>query len=85
MGFVHEVVPGAELAAAGEAMIDQLLIGGPMAQAAAKEMVLRCAEAPIGDEIEEWTSRRIAEVRASDEGKEGASAFLEKRKPRWAP
>ncbi len=85
MGFVHKVVPGAELAAAGEAMIDQLLVGGPMAQAAAKEMVFRCAETPIGDEIEEWTSRRIAEVRATDEGKEGASAFLEKRKPRWAP
>ena len=26
---------------------------------------------------------RIAEVRATDEGKEGASAFLEKRKPAW--
>jgi methylglutaconyl-CoA hydratase len=85
MGFVHKVVPGGELATAGNAMIDQLLVGGPMAQAAAKEMVFRCAESPIGDEIEEWTSRRIAEVRATDEGKEGASAFLEKRKPRWAP
>ena len=85
MGFVHQAVPRAELAAAGEAMINQLLIGGPMAQAAAKEMVYRCAETDVGDEIEEWTSRRIAEVRATDEGKEGASAFLEKRKPRWAP
>lgn len=85
MGFVHQVVPRAGLADAGEAMVNQLLIGGPMAQAAAKQMVYRCAESPIGDEIEEWTSRRIAEVRATDEGKEGAQAFLDKRKPRWAP
>lgn len=85
IGFVHEVVPGAALADRGEAMVEQLLLGGPGAQAAAKDMVHRVAEAPVGDEIEAWTSRRIAEVRATDEGKEGASAFLEKRKPRWAP
>jgi methylglutaconyl-CoA hydratase len=29
------------------------------------------------------TARRIAAVRASDEGKEGVAAFLEKRKPNW--
>lgn len=83
IGFVHEIVPRSELADAGEDMVEQLLIGGPGAQAAAKEMVFRCAEETIGDVLEEWTSRRIAEVRATDEGKEGASAFLEKRKPAW--
>ena len=29
------------------------------------------------------TSRRIAEIRATPEGQEGLSAFLEKRQPAW--
>jgi methylglutaconyl-CoA hydratase len=29
------------------------------------------------------TVERIAEIRASDEGREGVKAFLEKRKPNW--
>ena len=39
---------------------------------------------PIDSHIRADTSRRIAERRASDEAKEGLSAFLEKRKPKWA-
>jgi methylglutaconyl-CoA hydratase len=31
----------------------------------------------------EFTARMIAEIRASEEGQEGMSAFLEKRKPNW--
>jgi 1,4-dihydroxy-2-naphthoyl-CoA synthase len=31
------------------------------------------------------TVRTIAERRASDEAKEGLTAFLEKRPPSWAP
>jgi methylglutaconyl-CoA hydratase len=39
---------------------------------------------PIDAGLRAETSRRIAERRASDEAKEGLSAFLQKRKPRWA-
>jgi len=31
----------------------------------------------------DYTAETIAARRASDEGREGMSAFLEKRKPRW--
>ena len=34
-------------------------------------------------EVEEDCARRIAAIRAGDEGKEGVAAFLEKRKPSW--
>jgi methylglutaconyl-CoA hydratase len=29
------------------------------------------------------TARRIADIRASDEGREGVQAFLNKREPAW--
>jgi methylglutaconyl-CoA hydratase len=44
----------------------------------AKRIVL---ERPDGPE----TAQRIAERRTSDEGQEGLRAFLERRRPSWAP
>lgn len=35
------------------------------------------------DEVQRLTTRRIAELRVSDEGQEGLNAFLDKRKPNW--
>jgi methylglutaconyl-CoA hydratase len=38
----------------------------------------------VTEALREETASRIAAIRASEEGKEGLSAFLEKRKPVWA-
>jgi methylglutaconyl-CoA hydratase len=38
---------------------------------------------PIDDLLKADTARRIAEIRASPEGREGIASFLEKRKPAW--
>ena len=38
---------------------------------------------PIDDALVADTAERIAAVRASDDGREGVRAFLDKRKPRW--
>jgi methylglutaconyl-CoA hydratase len=38
---------------------------------------------PITDGLRADTARRIADIRASDEGKEGVAAFLQKRDPAW--
>jgi len=35
------------------------------------------------EEFIDYTSRLIAELRASKEGQEGMASFLEKRKPNW--
>jgi methylglutaconyl-CoA hydratase len=83
LGLVQEVVPQAELAAARDKMIDQLLKGGPLAQRAAKDLIAHVAGAPIDAALIRDTARRIADQRASDEGREGVAAFLEKRKPNW--
>lgn len=83
LGLVHEVVAQTELAAARDRMIGHLLKGGPLAQRAAKDLIARVAGAPIDAALMQDTARRIADQRASDEGKEGVAAFLEKRKPNW--
>jgi methylglutaconyl-CoA hydratase len=60
-----------------------LLAGGPHAQAAAKDLIRAVAGQPIDDARVEDTARRIAQIRAMPEAKEGLSAFLEKRPPNW--
>ena len=74
IGLVHEVA--ADLDAAVERVLGELLGAGPEAIRAAKLLV---RDRPDGPE----TARRIAERRASTEGQEGLRAFLEKRPPRW--
>ena len=37
----------------------------------------------VTDALRAETARRIADIRASSEGREGVSSFLEKRKPQW--
>lgn len=85
IGLVHEVVPMGELDVAVEKEIDLLLQGGPKAQAAAKHLVRQVCHADIDTEnhLKQTTAELIAQMRVSDEGQEGLSAFLEKRKPRW--
>ena len=39
--------------------------------------------APITEALRADTARRIADIRASDEGKEGVQSFLNKRDPNW--
>ncbi len=84
LGLVQEVVAPEELEAAGRRVLEALLAGGPEAQAAAKRLVRDMAGRPIDDALVEETAKRIAEVRAGDEAREGISAFLEKRRPSFA-
>jgi methylglutaconyl-CoA hydratase len=83
LGLVHEVVPKADLAAAGEKLVSVLIENGPKAMAGSKRLIADVAFHPISDALVGLTARRIAETRASPEGKEGVASFLEKRKPSW--
>lgn len=86
IGLVHEVVPTNELDTAVKKEIDLLLQGGPEAQAAAKHLVRQVCHADTDAEnhLKQTTAKLIAQMRVSEEGQEGLSAFLEKRKPRWS-
>ncbi len=85
MGLVHYTVEDEN---AMEAMLEYLVKlafqTAPGAVAAAKELVDDVADRPITEDLIHMTAKRIAAMRASDEGKEGLTAFLEKRKPSWA-
>ncbi|MCW8835090.1 MAG: enoyl-CoA hydratase/isomerase family protein [Rhodospirillales bacterium] len=83
IGLVHKVVPAAELMTEGKRIVQSLLKNGPLAMAEAKDLIFTVADRPLDDELVEDTARRIARVRASNEGREGITAFLEKRKPEW--
>ena len=83
LGLVHEIVDHDELDIRLDDMITTLLESGPAAQAAAKDLILDIAGKAVDPSLIENTARRIAKVRASDEGREGLNAFLQKRKPGW--
>ena len=76
IGLVHEVTSDLEVALAR--LLGELRTAGPRAVRHAKRLVL---DRPDGPE----TARLIAERRTSDEGQEGLRAFLERRRPAWAP
>jgi len=83
LGLVHRVVPDAGLGEAVRETVNALLAGGPAAHRRVKELVRRVA--PDDDAIDAYAAALIAQVRASDEGREGVAAFLEKRSARWVP
>ena len=82
LGLVHDVVPGHMLDAAVDRLVGKLADNGPRAVAGAKALV-HGVTTRASAEIPDFTARMIADARASDEGREGVSAFLEKRPPAW--
>lgn len=83
MGLVHEVVAADALDARVDALIALLRIAGPVAQFECKALIRGVAHRTLDEALIEATAKHIAAVRASDEGREGVAAFLEKRKPAW--
>jgi methylglutaconyl-CoA hydratase len=85
LGLAHELAEPEQLDARVQQVIEALLAGGPRAQGEAGRLVRDLAGAPLDDQLVEATARRIAELRATPEAREGLGAFLEKRPPGWAP
>ena len=83
IGLVHAVVPGAELDAAVDRYVAELLTAGPEAIAAAKALIA-AVWGRSTDEATAVTAAAIAARRVSAEGQEGLRAFLEKRTPSWS-
>ena len=83
LGFVHELVTADALDARVDEIVAALVANGPEAVKACKRLVQDVAGRPIDAVLRAETARRIADIRASDEGREGVHAFLNKREPAW--
>ena len=83
IGLLSALVPTAELDTFIGQLLEHLLAGSAAAHARIKDLVRDVGGRPIDDALKADTARRIAEIRASPEGREGIASFLEKRKPSW--
>ena len=83
LGLLSEAVTEDELDGSINELIANIIKNGPNAVAAAKSLVHDVAHREINDALMHLTSKRIAEIRVSDEGQEGLHAFLEKRAASW--
>ena len=84
IGLLHEIVNDASaLDEALNEIVDALLANGPDALAECKKLIDAVAWRELSPDLIEDTAQRITRRRASNEGREGMSAFLEKRAPNW--
>jgi enoyl-CoA hydratase len=83
IGLLSALVRAAELDTFIAQLAQHLLTGGAAAHARIKDLVRDVAGRPVDEALKSDTARRIAEIRASPEGREGIASFLEKRKPKW--
>ncbi|GAB3373436.1 enoyl-CoA hydratase/isomerase family protein [Spongiibacter taiwanensis] len=83
LGLVSELVEADQLDDTIDGILKGLLRNGPRGVGEAKRLVLDYANQEITPDLIADSSKRIAETRGSDEGQEGLTAFLEKRKPNW--
>jgi crotonobetainyl-CoA hydratase len=85
-GLVNEIVPASQLMARAREIADALAAGPPLVFAAIKEIVRETAHLPVQQAFDMVTRRRLPTVDTlygSEDQKEGARAFAEKRKPVW--
>jgi methylglutaconyl-CoA hydratase len=83
IGFVHVLSSKDELDAAVNTIVDTLVMNSPNAVKQAKRLVKDVAGAALNETLIAETAQRIADIRSSEQGKEGVRSFLEKRKPSW--
>ncbi len=83
IGFVHDVASGDSLDACADVIVKALVTSSPNAVREAKVLVREVVGKSVDAAMVVDTAERIANIRASEEGREGVASFLEKRKPSW--
>jgi isohexenylglutaconyl-CoA hydratase len=84
LGLVQEVAPAGTAEQVVESYVADILQGGPDALATTKALLFHVAERPA-EESKEYRVQTLATLSAGDEGREGMTAFAEKRRPQWVP
>ena len=83
IGLVHEVVAADQLDRKVGELALALVNAGPQAVKACKKLLHDVGGHEITAGLVQRTVEGIADIRASDEGREGVQSFLGKRKPNW--
>jgi len=84
LGLVNYAVPADELDAKVDEIVGDVVLGGPNALAASKQLVRDVPSMPFAEAMA-WTAPFSAGLFNSDEGQEGMAAYLGKRSPSWVP
>ncbi len=82
IGLVERVYTAAELLGAARALAEQIASKAPLAVSAIKQAVNRGMDMPLAEACM-YEAALFGEIVATEDAKEGTSAFLEKRKPTW--
>jgi methylglutaconyl-CoA hydratase len=83
LGLVHQVSALEDLDTAVDAVVAELLAGGPNAQREIKALFAQLEVGPVTAEVRELSAQTISRVRGTTEAREGFAAFLDKRPPDW--
>jgi enoyl-CoA hydratase len=81
-GLVNRVVPQAQVLDEAVALADRIAANGPLAVRATKQLMREALDVSR-DELWERQAEAAQQVFGSDDAKEGARAFVEKRAPNW--
>jgi len=86
-GLINRILPGPDLLPAARVLAAELAAGPPLVFAAIKEIVREAEDMKFQDALNRITRSQFPTVEAlyrSDDQKEGARAFAEKRNPVWS-
>ncbi|WP_374528871.1 enoyl-CoA hydratase/isomerase family protein [Acinetobacter sp.] len=83
IGLAHEVTSPELLDAKVDEIVQALLLGGPEAQAASKQLIQMVNQQSVDESLLLKTAQHIAHVRQGEEAKNGLHAFLNKHSPAW--
>lgn len=83
--FLNAIFPTSEFSKKVDALALKITTNAPNALEITKSILLNLAHQSVDKGVIDYTADVIASVRESEEGKEGLTSFIEKRKPNWTP
>ncbi len=83
IGLAHEVTSAEDLDSKIDDIVQALLLGGPDAQHASKQLIQMVNQQVLTEDLLQQTAQHIAHIRQGDEAKNGLNAFLNKQSPAW--
>jgi len=84
IGLVDQVVEVDRLDSTVAALASELKLGAPSVQTTVKRLITEIDALPHDSDVADIVGEHVANQCVTDEALEGMSAFLDKRKPKWA-